>query len=158
MPCFLEFGHLFQSCSIQPRQRNMFRISLVAVLLLVSAVGNTQARPDQASLADKSAAVSKPSGEYDPLLDLPPLRSDKISLIGGTVTRLDRVQDQLILQPFGDKKQMRLAFDVRTRFYRDGQRTSGHQINQGQRVYANTLLNGKRPVANSMRINNRTQS
>jgi hypothetical protein len=136
----------------------MFRISLVAVLLLVSAVGNTQARPDQASLADKSAAVSKPSGEYDPLLDLPPLRPDKISLIGGTVTRLDRVQDQLILQPFGDKKQMRLAFDVRTRFYRDGQRTSGREINQGQRVYADTMLDGTRLFAKTIWINSGSPS
>jgi hypothetical protein len=131
----------------------MSRISLVAALLLVSSVGNTQATPDQASPVGKSPGVSKPPGEYDPLLDLPPLRPDKISLVGGTVTRLDRVQDQLILQPFGDKKQMRLAFDVRTRFYRDGQQASQREINPGQRVYADTMLDGARLFAKTIWIN-----
>jgi hypothetical protein len=133
----------------------MPRIPWVAVLLILSSVGKTQTTTtNQASPpAADQAAVSKPAGEYDPLLDLPPLRADKISLIGGTVTRLDRVQDQLVLEPFGDKKQMRLAFDVRTRFYRDGRQASEREVNRGQRVYADTMLDGTRLFAKTIWIN-----
>ena len=123
------------------------------MLLATATLGNAQAKLDQTSTSAKSATASQGANEYDPLLDLPPLRSEKISLIGGTVTRLDRVQDQLVLQPFGDKKQMRLAFDVRTRFYRDGQRASDREVNQGQRVYADTMLDGTRLFAKTIWIN-----
>jgi hypothetical protein len=130
---------------------------LVIIILMVAIAGVNAQSPTStsgtsASSTDKSA-VSKPGGDYDPLLDLPPLRSDKISLIGGTVTRLDRVQDQLVLQPFGDKKQMRLAFDVRTRFYRDGQPANQRGVNAGQRVYADTMLDGTRIFAKTIWIN-----
>jgi hypothetical protein len=131
----------------------MRRVPFIALLLVIATLGKAQAKPEQASTAANTPTASQPANEYDPLLDLPPLRSEKISLIGGTVTRLDRVQDQLVLQPFGDRKQMRLGFDVRTRFYRDGQRASDREINQGQRVYADTMLDGTRLFAKTIWIN-----
>jgi len=137
--------------------QSMPRVLLLSVLVVTtigvnaqSTASNPEAAPE--SPADKPA-VSKSADDYDPLLDLPPLRPDKISLIGGTVTRLDRVQDQLVLQPFGDKKQLRLGFDVRTRFYRDGQQASQREINPGQRVYADTMLDGTRVFAKTIWIN-----
>src|SRR5438067_1562249 len=38
--------------------------------------------------------------DYDPLLDLPQLPSTRVTLLGGTVTRLDEVMNQMAFQPF----------------------------------------------------------
>src|SRR5690242_7865165 len=57
---------------------------------------------------------------YDPLLDLPPLLPGKVTLIGGTVISLDEVMNRMVLLPFGGKQKMRVRFDTRTHFYRDG--------------------------------------
>jgi hypothetical protein len=117
----------------------------------VSAQTEPGSLPPQSS--EPSAPAVSPNGrDYDPLLDLPPLPRAKVSLIGGTVTRLDRVQDQMTVQPFGDKRQMRLAFDVRTRFYRDKQPATEREIKPGQRIYVDTMLDGSRVFAKTIWI------
>src|SRR5207244_8318526 len=68
----------------------------------------------ESSPASSSPEPAKPvpaavkSQEHDPLLDLPPLPHGKVSLLGGTVTRLDRVQDRLTIQPFGAKQKQKM--------------------------------------------------
>src|SRR5437667_1064021 len=94
---------------------------------------------------------ARPRG-YDPLLDLPPLPSARVTLIGGTVTNLDRVMNQMAFQPFGSKKQMRVHFDTRTRFYRDSAPITERDIKEGQRVYLDTMLNGDRVFAKTIWI------
>ena len=89
---------------------------------------------------------------YDPLLDLPPLPRNQITLIGGTVSGLDEVMNRMIFQPFGEKRKMNVAFDTRTRFYRDGQPITYREIKQGQRVYLDTMLNGSKVFAKSIWI------
>jgi hypothetical protein len=89
---------------------------------------------------------------YDPLLDLPPLPKNRVTLIGGTVSGLDEVMNRMIFQPFGEKRKMNVAFDTRTRFYRDGQPITYREIKQGQRVYLDTMLNGSKVFAKSIWI------
>jgi hypothetical protein len=96
-------------------------------------------------------AAARPH-DYDPLLDLPPLPAGRVTLIGGTVTTLDEVMNQMAFQPFGTKKQMRVHFDTRTRFYRDGAPITQREIQQGQRVYLDTMLNGDRVFAKTIWI------
>ena len=91
-------------------------------------------------------------GKYDPLLDLPPLPPGKVTLIGGTVTRLDEVMNQMRLRPFGTKKEMRVHLDTRTRFFRDGTAITERDIKEGQRVYLDTMLNGDRVFAKTIWI------
>jgi len=95
---------------------------------------------------------------YDPLLDLPPLPNNKITLIGGTVSGLDEVMNHMIFQPFGEKKKMHVSFDTRTRFYRDGKAISYREIKQGQRVYLDTMLNGNKVFAKSIWIQSAADS
>jgi hypothetical protein len=95
---------------------------------------------------------------YDPLLDLPPLPNNRITLMGGTVTGLDEVMNHMIFQPFGEKKSMHVSFDTRTRFYRDGQPISYKEIRQGQRVYLDTMLNGSKVFAKSIWIQSAADS
>jgi hypothetical protein len=101
-------------------------------------------------------APTRPKG-YDPLLDLPPLPQAQVTLIGGTVTSLDEVMNQMAFQPFGTKKEMRVHFDTRTRFFRDGAPISQRDIRQGQHVYLDTMLNGDRIFAKTIWIRGAAQ-
>ena len=102
-----------------------------------------------------NAAAQSPAAQrenYDPLLDLPPLPNNRVTLMGGTVSGLDEVLNHMIFQPFGEKKKMHVSFDTRTRFYRDGQPISYREIKEGQRIYLDTMLNGSKVFAKSIWI------
>jgi len=77
--------------------------------------------------------------------------------MGGTVTSLDEVMNQMAFSPFGTKKEMRVHFDTRTHFYRDGASISEREIRQGQRVYLDTMLNGDRVFAKTIWIRSAEQ-
>jgi hypothetical protein len=99
-----------------------------------------------------SAAAERERSGADPLLDLPRLPDAKMTVIGGTVTKLDRVRDRLVLRPFGSKDDMRIAFDLRTKITQSGVVASLKDIHPGSRVYADTMLNGDQIFARNIRI------
>jgi hypothetical protein len=153
--------HLFFTSSIQAANAMAIDLPRIAVWVILSSGLSAQSQPG--SLPPQSSeptaqTVSPNRRDYDPLLDLPPLPRAKVSLVGGTVTRLDRVQDEMTVQPFGDKQQMRLAFDVRTRFYRDKQPATEREIKPGQRIYVDTMLDGSRVFAKTIWIETGTPS
>ena len=133
---------------------------IVAGVLVPSMVGPSLLGQAQQAVSGTSSpqapAAQRPN--YDPLLDLPPLPGNKITLLGGTVTGLDEVMNHMIFQPFGEKKKMHVSFDTRTRFYRDGQPISYREIKQGQRVYLDTMLNGTKIFAKSIWIQSAADS
>jgi hypothetical protein len=136
----------------------MPRLLQLSLLLALGGLLNaqTQAGSTAAGPADsgtgKGSNVGAQIGDRDPLLDLPPLPHNKVSLIGGTVTNLDRIQDRLTVQPFGDKQKMHLAYDVRTRFFRDGKPSHQREIKPGERVYVDSMLDGTRVFAKTIWI------
>ncbi|HEY1462274.1 MAG TPA: hypothetical protein VGF44_02520 [Terriglobales bacterium] len=97
------------------------------------------------------------SKNYDPLLDLPPLPKKDVSLMGGTVTKLDRVRDQIGLRVFGGNE-TRIAFDVRTKFYQGSVEVKDRDLQAGQRIYVDTMLNGTQVFAKNIWIQNGTPS
>ena len=111
----------------------------------------TQHSTDAQRQQSNSAAERERSGA-DPLLDLPPLPNTKMTVIGGTVAKLDRVRDRLVLRPFGSKNEMNLAFDLRTKITQNGQPVALKDIKPGSRVYADTMLNGEQVFARNIRI------
>ncbi len=96
--------------------------------------------------------------DYDPLLDLPPLPKKDVTLIGGTVVSLDQVMNRMVVQPYGTKQKMHLRFDTRTRFYRDGNPVTQKDVQQGQRVYLDTMLNHEKVFAKTIWIRTSTES
>jgi hypothetical protein len=155
----MTLDHLFSTSSIQIRpDKTAMHPQPIAVLLilssqLLSAQNPSHRVPPQPSDPNPATPANLSDHQvYDPLLDLPPLPRARVSLIGGTVTRLDHVQDQLTVQPFGGKQQMRFAFDVRTRFYRDNQVASEREIKPGQRIHVDSMLDGSRMFAKSIWI------
>ena len=99
----------------------------------------------------QSAAERERSGA-DPLLDLPPLPEGKLTVIGGTVAKLDRVRDRLVLRPFGSKKEMNVNFDLRTKITQNGQPAAAKDLRPGVRLYADTMLKDDEVFAKNIRI------
>lgn len=109
--------------------------------------------PGTASAEPPARATSS----YDPLLDLPPVPGKNVSLVGGTVVRVDPIRDHVLVRPFGGKT-MPLAYDVRTQFYRDGVASSSQNLQPGDRVYADTVLDGTRIFAKAIRVQTATSA
>lgn len=87
----------------------------------------------------------------DPLMDLPPLPKEDVSLVGGNVSSIDRVRNALTVRVFGGKK-MKFVFDERTHIYRDGVETTQLGIHKGDRVYVDTQLVGTKVFARNIRV------
>src|ERR1700693_2088785 len=152
----MDFGHFFKESCIQEDGKTMPRLLHLSVLLALGACMNalsqTAAAPSASDEPAKTSTTTAPPATHDPLLDLPPLPKNKVSLIGGTVAKLDPIQNRLTVQTFGGKQKMRLGFDVRTRFYRDGQASNQRELKPGQRVYVDTQLEGTRIFAKTIWI------
>jgi hypothetical protein len=110
-----------------------------------SVLSNTTDRPGVATAETQHQP-------YDSLLDLPPLPHSKVSLIGGTVMDVNRVLNRITIRPFGSKQDMHLVFDVRSQIERDGKPATERDIRPGQHVYIDSMLDGARLFAKSIRI------
>src|SRR6476620_5863063 len=74
------------------------------------------------------------------LLPNPPdMPKGKATLIGGTISNMDRVRDQITVRPFGGRD-MKILFDGRTQISRDGNKVSSVDIKPGEKVYIDTVL------------------
>jgi len=141
------------------------RTGLISFLLTVmlnapmgaQTLGARDSSPPQQPAANP-ASVPAPRVDYDPLLDLPPLPHNPVTLIGGTVARLDEVMNRMTVHPFSTNQNMEVRFDTRTKFYRDGKPISYQEIKQGQRVYLDTMLNGTKVFAKSIWIQSTVES
>ncbi len=83
--------------------------------------------------------------------DLPPIAAAKATLIGGTIERVDPVQDEVTIRIFGGGK-MKALFDPRTNVSRDGRKASVEEMRSGQRIYADTILLNGAVFARSIRL------
>jgi hypothetical protein len=125
------------------------RIKLPYFLLISILLG---AHADAQNRAAGTGETPSSPAAYDPLLDPPPLPSKRVTLIGGTVTKLDSVTNQLIIRPFGENKKIRIGFDTRTRIFADAKPAGESALRTGQRVYVDTVLNGTTVFAKSIQI------
>lgn len=140
-------------------------MSVWARLFLVFAVGGcacaqtpASALPETASLAPAQATpgaatiiASSPTDTRDLLPELPAIPKGSVTLIGGTIHSLDRVRDRIIVQVFGGAKAV-VSFDPRTRVYHNGVVASPVDLQAGQRIYVDTMLDGTDIFAKNIRI------
>lgn len=131
-------------------------LALALLFALEAGAQNQTTTQPHANPAPASAAAAREN--YDPLLDLPPLPRKSVTLIGGTVVSLDEIMNHMVVQPFGGKQKMRVAFDSRTHFYQDGKPITEREIKQGQRIYLDTQLNGSRVFAKTIWIQTSAES
>jgi hypothetical protein len=127
---------------------------------LLAAMGwpQSQSAPNSQPPGTRPASAAAERENYDPLLDLPPLPHNEVTLIGGTVVRLDEIMNRMVVQPFGGKQKMNVAFDTRTHFYQDGKAITEREIKQGQRIYLDTMLNGNKVFAKTIWIQTAVES
>ena len=101
---------------------------------------------------DTTPEVSDAAVNPASLLPSPPaLSRTKVSLIGGTVYKLDRIRDQFTIQVFGGGK-MKIYFDPRTHIYKDGGEASVADLRRGDRVSIDTILDGSTVFARTIRL------
>ncbi len=105
--------------------------------------GSDKTPPDSTEVMDPN----------DPLFGVPPLPKGDVSLIGGTVQKVDRLRNRVAIRTFGDGgKKMTVAFDERSHIYRDGVETTERGIRQGDRIYVDTMLDNGRLFARNIRV------
>jgi len=116
--------------------------------------------PADSSIKPLPAATPEPPPETDIVVDpasllpdLPGVPNAKATLIGGTVERLDRVRDQVTVRVFGGGR-MNVLFDPRTQVYKGQTPGSLADLNVGQRIYLDTILDGNTVFARSIRLKN----
>lgn len=136
----------------------MFRLNLILSFMLLTGFLCAQVTPvtvppsgDDAA-ANRAKAISREN--HDPLLDLPTLPRNKVTLLGGLVTSADAISNRISIRPFGAKRKLQVHFDIRTHFYLDSKPASEKDLREGQRVYVDTMLNGEKIFAKSVWIQN----
>ena len=116
--------------------KNLLLLTLTAATALPLVAQNQTSVPPVAPRATTATPTGTPSPaarreNRDPLLDLPELPNNKVTLIGGTVKSLDEVMNKMVVVPFGSKQKMLVAFDTRTDFFEDGKPISYKTIREG---------------------------
>ena len=107
--------------------------------------------PGAPATSDDSAGASIIADPASLLPELPALPARNASLIGGTLERLDRVRDRLTVHVFGGGH-MSALFDPRTRVYRGGKEVTIADLQPGERVYLDTILNDSTVFARTIRL------
>jgi hypothetical protein len=99
----------------------------------------------------KTLAEPKEIKAADALLAPPPAPSGKVALIGGTVKKIDQIRNRMEMDIFGGGK-MKMVFDERSHFYRDGVETTQLAVKKGDRVYVDSQLDQGKIFARSVRV------
>lgn len=162
--------------------KNISRAAFAAFLLLTaaSAIGQSttgvqNGHSDKGTVTTSQGAPARPeatplepagSGEphtemldttdsatgHDLLLEPKPLPRASMSLIGGTVRKVDVVHNRITLQPFGGGNKYQIYFDERTRILSGGRETTVMGIHPGNRVYADTQAVGAQVFARTIQV------
>ena len=127
------------------------RYGWLLLLSVALAAGTARGQSKTKNSGVAAAPPSQPQGNYDPLLDLPPLPKSQTTLVGGTVHSIDQIRNRLTVEPFGGHS-MKVFFDERTHIYRDGVPSTQLAIHKGDRVYVDTMLDGSKVFARNIRV------
>jgi hypothetical protein len=135
---------------------------MTALALAPSAFANTD--PDRAASApapQADVAGSSPAADLhaaNPQLNasfLPPLPlapAGRTTVIGGVIRSIDPVLDQMTLGVYGSGRPMKILFDERTKFYRDGVATPLDSMRPNDHASVETLLDGDNVFAVSVHM------
>jgi len=68
------------------------------------------------------------------------------------VRNIDEIRNRMDVDPFGGGR-IRVHFDERSHFFRDGVETTQLAVRKGDRVYVDTMLDNTRVLARNVRVN-----
>jgi hypothetical protein len=101
-----------------------------------------------------SAALQSesPASNNTLLPEIPPLPKGSPTVVGGTIDRLDRVRDQLVVRAFGSRQTFKIMFDERSQVFRDGKLISVRDLRPAERVSVETVTDGTGIFAKSIHV------
>jgi hypothetical protein len=97
------------------------------------------AQPKTEILDSSATSGAVVTDGHDPILDPPPVPRTTTTLVGGTITGIDRLRNRMTVQVFGGGH-WRVNFDERTHIFRNGAETTQLALKKGERVYVDTQL------------------
>ncbi len=116
------------------------------MFVFLSALMYAQSAPSPATEAKESPRpISLPEQPSAPLKGKP-------TIIGGTVSKLDLVRDELTVRVFGSKQTMKILFDPRTHVFRDGMPVAVRDLRNEDHVSVETRLDGSDVFAQSIHV------
>ena len=128
-----------------------FFFAIVMLGAMASAQASTAStQPPQDDTTRRAAAAEASSGD---LLAMP---RGKSTVIGGMISGVDPVRDQLTLKVFGGGRPMKILFDERTQVYRDGVKTSLRDLRANDHASVETMLDGTTVFARSIHMLSRS--
>ena len=129
-----------------------FLFAIVMLGAMASAQASTAStQPQQDDTTRHPAAVAE--GSSADLLAMP---RGKSTVIGGMISGVDPVRDQLTLKVFGGGRPMKILFDERTQVYRDGVKTSLGDLRANEHASVETMLDGTTVFARSIHMLSRS--
>lgn len=102
-----------------------------------------QANPKTDILDSSATSGALTTDGHDPILDAPPMPRTTTSLVGGTISSVDRMRNRLTVHVFGGGH-WTVNFDERTHIFHNGAETTQLALKKGERVYVDTQLDNNK--------------
>jgi len=102
-----------------------------------------QAQPKTDILDSSATSGALVTDGHDPILDPAPVPRTTTTLVGGTITGVDRMRNRLTLHVFGGNR-WTVNFDERTHIFHNGRETTQMALKKGERVYVDTQLDNNK--------------
>ncbi len=101
------------------------------------------AEPKTEILDSSATSGALTTDGHDPILDPPPVPRTTTTLVGGTITGVDRMRNRMKVHVFSGTT-WTVNFDERTHIFHNGAETTQLALKKGERVYIDTQLDNNR--------------
>jgi hypothetical protein len=102
-----------------------------------------QAQPKTDILDSSATSGALVTDGHDPILDAAPVPRTTTTMVGGTITGVDRMRNKMTVHIFGGGH-WTVNFDERTHIFHNGRETTQLAIKKGERVYVDTQLDNNK--------------
>jgi hypothetical protein len=102
-----------------------------------------QAQPKTDILDSSATSGALVTDGHDPILDPAPVPRTTTTMVGGTISGVDRLRNKLTVHVFGGGH-WTVNFDERTHIFHNGAETTQLALKKGERVYVDTQLDNNR--------------
>jgi len=102
-----------------------------------------QAQPKTDILDSSATSGALVTDGHDPILDAAPVPRTTTTMVGGTISGVDRMRNKMTVHIFGGGH-WTVNFDERTHIFHNGAETTQLALKKGERVYVDTQLDNNR--------------